>query len=79
VSCIEEELFLSISTHLHPEPYRFSPSDAEVFRDELRLVYIMNCKPLDNIDFHEFEQRPLEIVRRQLGIDIGLLRACYAL
>lgn len=51
VSAIEEELFVSIATRLYPEPYRLAPHDIEVFRNGLRLAYIVNCKPLDNIDF----------------------------
>lgn len=79
VSTIEEELFVSISTNLYPPPYRFGADAIEVFRDGLRLAYLMNCKPLDSIDFSEFDPLPLGVIRAQLGIDSGLLAAYYSL
>ena len=79
VSTIEEELFVSISTSLYPEPYRLGSDDIEVFRDGLRLAYIMDCKSLDNLDFSKYEHLSLETVRDDIGIDTRLLNAYYAL
>ena len=79
ISTIEEELFVSIATSLYPEPYRLGPYDIEVFRDGLRLAYIMNCKPLDNIDFTKYVAMPLNTIRRKTGIDTRLPAAYYAL
>ena len=79
VSTIEEELFVSIASHLYPPPYRFNAEDIEVFRDGLRLAYIMGCKPLDNIDFNDFSDYRLCDLRDTLGINTDLLRSYYAL
>lgn len=79
VSTIEEELFVSITTNLYPYPYRFGPEDIEVFRDGLRLAYIMRCEPLDQVNFAELQALPLEQARQRLGIDTGLLKAYYVL
>jgi len=79
VTSIEEELFVSIAAHLYPPPYRFGHEDIAVFRNGLRMAHIMMCKRLDNIDFTEYEQQPLAVIRSQIGIDRNLLRAYYAL
>lgn len=79
VSTIEEELFVTIASNLYPEPYRFNTGDTAVFRDALRLAYIMNCKSLDNIDFTAYMNFTLHDIRAELDINIPLLRDYYTL
>lgn len=79
VSTVEEELFVTIASNLYPEPYRFNADDIAVFRDALRLAYIMDCKSLENIDFRALTKFKLDDIRSRLGINIPLLRDYYAL
>ena len=79
VSTIEEELFVSIASNLYPAPYRLGTEDIEVFRDGLRLAYIMNCKPLENINFNDYYDFRLCDLRSALDINTDLLRSYYAL
>jgi hypothetical protein len=79
VSTIEEELFVSIATNLYPSPYRLNKEDIEVFRDGLRLAYIMKCKSLENIIFNEYSHFRLCDLRTALNINTDLLRIYYAL
>ncbi len=79
VSTIEEEVFASIASHLYPHPYRFNAEDIEVFRDGLRLAYIMGCNPLENIEFNDYSDFRLSELRAAIGINTNLLRSYYAL
>lgn len=79
VSTTEEELFVSIASHLYPPPYRFNAEDIEVFRDGLRLAYIMGCNSLEDIDFNDYSDFRLCDLRTAMGISTDLLGSYYAL
>lgn len=79
VSTIEEELFASIASNLYPTPYRLNREDIEVFRDGLRLAYIMKCKPLEYILFNDYSHFRLCDLRATLDINTDLLRSYYAM
>jgi len=77
ISTIEEELFAMIASSLYPRRYRLGSDDFEVFRNGLRLAYLMNCKALYYIYFNEFSQFRLCDIRTATGIDTNLLRGYY--
>lgn len=79
VSGIEESLFAAVARHLYPGIFRFDDDDVRVFKDAIRLAWIMECAPLDRIDFAGLRRMRLDDLRCELGIDAGLLAAYYRL
>lgn len=77
VSAVEERLFTLIARHLYPGIYRFTAEDAEVFRDALRLGMVSRSRRLDRIPYDRYHGRSLDALRREFGIETGLLRAYY--
>ncbi len=79
VTTTEERLFSWISKYLYPGVYKFTDSDLRVFRDAVRLGYISECQPLDEIDFEPLLDHTLADVRSRIGLEVDLLSAYYAI
>jgi hypothetical protein len=77
VTDTEEQLFALISRYLYPTVYQFGEHEIEVFRDAVRLGYVSDCQPLDEVDFRPYLDMPLRDVRLQIGVEANLLRAYY--
>lgn len=73
----EEQLFALIAQYLYPTVYQFGEREIEVFRDAVRLGYVSDCQPLDEIDFRQYLDMPLRVVRERIGVEANLLRAYY--
>jgi len=79
VSTTEERLFSLITRFVYPKGYRFSQEDLQVYRDAVRLGYVSDCKPLAEIDFKPYLDWPLGKIRQDIGLEVDLLRAYYAI
>lgn len=79
VGCAEERLFTLVARRLYPGIYRFTDEDVQVFRDGLRLAAVCGCRPLNQIRYSAFMRWRLDELRAELGVEVGLLRAYYAL
>ena len=77
VNATEEKLFTFIARNLYPGVYRFTQDDIDVFRDALRLGFVSDCLPLDQVDFAPLLNLNLDEVRNHLGIESPLLQAFY--
>lgn len=77
VSTVEERLFALVARRLYPGVYRFTAEDIEVFRDAVRLGALSRCRRLDRIPYGRYRDRSLDDLRREIGIETGLLRAYY--
>jgi len=77
VSATEERLFTLAAKYLYPGPYKFSDDDIEIFKDAVRLGYISDCQPLNEVDYAAYMSRPVGEVREALGLETDLLRAYY--
>jgi hypothetical protein len=77
VSALEETLFQFFAKNLYPKYYRFDEEDLEVFRDALRLGYISDCMPLDQLVCENLRSLTVAEGRARLGIETDLLRAYY--
>ena len=77
VNATEEKLFTFIARNLYPGVYRFTQDDIDVFRDALRLGFVSDCLPLDQVDFAPLLDLNLDEVRNHLGIESPLLQAFY--
>ncbi len=77
VTDTEEQLFALIAQYLYPTVYQFGEREIEVFRDAVRLGYVSDCQPLDEIDFRQYLDMPLRVVRERIGVEANLLRAYY--
>ena len=79
VSSTEEWLYTLFSKHLYPDPYRFSDSDIQVFKDAVRLGYVSDCQPLAGVDYESLMSLTIADARERIGIEEPLLRAYYAI
>jgi hypothetical protein len=79
LSATEEKLFTLVAERLYPGIYRFTREDVRVFRDAVRLAFLCEAPPLNQVDYGAFLDAPLGDIRRQLRIDEALLRAYYAI
>jgi len=77
VSTTEERLFTLAAKYLYPGPYKFSNEDIEIFKDAIRLGYISDCIPLNEVDYSQYMSRPIGEVREAIGLETELLRAYY--
>lgn len=77
VSTTEERLYSWVSKFLYPKLYRFNDTDLAVFRDAVRLGYISDCTPLNEVDYHAIADLPLRDVRRHIGLERDLLEAYF--
>ena len=75
----EEKLFTLVAQHLYPGIYRFDEDDVRVFRDAVRLAFVSDCAALDKVDYDRHLERTLDELRRDLGIEVDLLHAYYAI
>lgn len=77
VSTTEERLFTLAAKYLYPGPYKFSNDDIEIFKDAIRLGYVSDCQPLNEIDYTQYINMPIQQVREKVGLEIDLLKAYY--
>jgi hypothetical protein len=75
----EESLFTLVAQHLYPGIYRFTEEDVKVFRDGVRLAFVSEPRPLNQVDYEPLRDCSLAGIRHALGIDVPLLRAYYAI
>ena len=79
VSTREQKLFGFINQILYPKPYRFSEDGMKVFRDAVALAYVSDCLPLEDVDFEPMLDWPLRKIREEVGLEVDLLKAYYAI
>ena len=77
VSTLEENLYAFVSKHFYPKVFRFNDDDLRVFRDAVKLGYISDCTPLNEIDYEPFLDRPLREIRAAIGLELPLIRAYF--
>ena len=73
----EEWLFGWLARHVYPQPYTFDTNAVCIFNDAVRLGGISGCQPLNRIQFDQYSDTPLSVIREQLGLEIDLLTAYY--
>ncbi|MCM8532091.1 MAG: ubiquinone biosynthesis protein COQ4 [Lentisphaeraceae bacterium] len=79
MSTTEKSLFSWVAKYIYPNNYSFNDEDAHIFRDAAHLGFVSDCKPLNDIDFKKYLHMTLKEVRKELGIEVDLLLACYAI
>lgn len=77
VAAHEKELFALISKYLYPAEYKFNQRCIQIFKDAVHLAQLSACQALDSIDFNRYLSWTLDDVRRELGIEIDLLKAYF--
>jgi hypothetical protein len=73
----EEKLYGLFAKYLYPKHYRFNDEDFQVYKDAVRLGYISNCQPLNEIKFPELAHMTIAEVRNTIGLEADLLQAYY--
>jgi hypothetical protein len=48
-----------------------------IFNEAVRLGGISGCRALKQVDYDQYLDRPLRVIRRVLGLETDLLAACY--
>ncbi|MFM7817497.1 MAG: hypothetical protein ACKPGI_11080 [Verrucomicrobiota bacterium] len=76
-SSLQQRAFLSVVRRFYPQDYRFTPEQEKVFQDAAALGFISDCRPLADVDFEVFMDKPLNEVRKDLGVEEYLLRAYF--
>lgn len=79
VGTTEETLFGLVARRLYPGVYRFGEEEIRVFRDAVKLGWISECRPLDEVDFTAYLDWTLAAVRADIGLEPGLILAYYAI
>lgn len=77
VSSIESGLYSFAARFLYPRPYKFSEEDIEVFKKAVSLAAVSECIALNQVNYRKFYQYSLSDIRKNLGIEDDLLKACY--
>lgn len=77
VTNTEEKLYSLAARYLYPGPFRFGDEEIQIFKDAVRLGYVSDCKPLDEVDYSRFVNKGLQEVRDSLGIERDLIKAYY--
>lgn len=79
VSTTEEVLFGWIAKNLYPDLYKFTPEDIKVFQDAVKLGFISECRPLDQVDFTQWMDVSLREIRLRIQLEKDLILAYYAI
>mgnify|MGYP001165446687 FL=1 len=79
VTTTEESLFGFITKHVYPKDYRFTDEDLEIFKDAVRLGFISDCQALAKVEYTKYLDWPLNKIRDDIGIEVDLLKAYYAI
>ena len=77
VSTTEEFLFGIAAKFLYPKFYRFDDQDLRIFRDAVKLGYISDCRPLNEVDFEASLDLTLAELRDRVGLEASLLLAYF--
>jgi hypothetical protein len=77
VGTTEEWLYSLIAKYLYPQSYRFTDEDVRVYKDGVKLGFVSSSRSLAEVDYEPYLDRPLGVIRAELGIEEDLLRAYY--
>ncbi len=77
VSTLEETLYALASKHLYPKVYQFDDEDIRIFKDGVRLGFISDCIPLNQIDYEKYLDCSLKNIRQEIRLESDLILAYY--
>ena len=79
VTTTEERLFSFMTKYVYPKDYRFTDEDLHIFKDAVRLGFVSDCQSLAKVDYKKYLDWPLQKIREDIGIEVDLLKAYYAI
>ena len=79
VTTLEENLYAMVSKYLYPKVYQFDAEAIHIFKDAVKLGFISDCQPLDQIDYEKYLDWKLRDVRRDISLEEDLIRAYYGI
>lgn len=77
VTTLEEKLYSLISKHLYPKVYQFDDEAIHVFKDAVRLGFLSDCQPLNQVKYEDYLDCSLREIREKIGIEKDLILAYY--
>jgi len=77
VSTLEETLYALASKHLYPKVYQFDDEAIRIFKDAVRLGFISDCIPLNQINYEKYLDSSLKSVRQEIQLEGDLILAYY--
>jgi hypothetical protein len=77
VSTLEETLYGLVSKYLYPKVYQFDDEAIRIFKDAVKLGYISDSQPLNQVDYEQFMDWKLRDTRREIGLEVDLLQAYF--
>ena len=76
--CIRDS-FSFMTKYVYPKDYRFTDEDLHIFKDAVRLGFVSDCQSLAKVDYKKYLDWPLQKIREDIGIEVDLLKAYYAI
>jgi hypothetical protein len=77
VTTVEENLYALISKYFYPKVYQFDDEAIRIFKDAVKLGFISDCQPLEQVDYERHLDGELRDIRRQIGLETDLILAYY--
>lgn len=77
VTTLEETLYAVISKHFYPKVYQFDDEAIHIFKDAVKLGFISDCQPLDQIDYEKYLDWKLKDIRQNIHLEADLIQAYY--
>ena len=77
VSTLEETLYALASKHLYPKVYQFDDEAIRIFKDAVRLGFISDCLPLNQINYEKYLDCSLKNIRQEIQLEGDLILAYY--
>ena len=68
-----------MTKYVYPKDYRFTDEDLHIFKDAVRLGFVSDCQSLAKVDYKKYLDWPLQKIREDIGIEVDLLKAYYAI
>jgi hypothetical protein len=77
VSTLEEALYALASKHLYPKVYQFDDEAIRIFKDAVRLGFISDCLPLNQVNYEKYLDCSLKNIRQEIQLEGDLILAYY--
>lgn len=77
VTTLEENFYAMVSKYLYPKVYQFDSEAIRIFKDAVKLGFISECRPLNQIDYEKYLDWKLTAVRQDINLEEDLIRAYY--
>lgn len=79
VNIFEKMLFKFITKYIYKKPWNFTDDDIQILDMAVTLGHNSKVLPLDKIDFKSMEEKTLGEIRKELGLEVDMIKQLYQL